>query len=355
MNTLQKIIAGAAIVGASMFGYNANAQVKPTKIATETSIVSNKDVTGVPMQRLQIGNDAWTFKYDHNFQLNNTSKPSDVGMFALNKLYNKNNTIIGAEIFPVGNYDKNQIWFVDAWISKKVGNIDLMLDYGKGFQKDKHSKDYVIATLKHPKFSVEGCLYPQGSLLDMNVEWKKYGFVSYKGDHVYASVGNKIHTTYALVGTSGLENFGNFTYINHNRETGDISLKSQTSLYGANQKFFQNSTFEMASEYFAMPAYFPIKLSPMSNKGAVAVKLEYKKTPSKGTQETEIMVGSNKTPFVQVGLGVNTEYKNNSSISNVAIELYKEVKFGKFTGSVEARYNARTSTATGYVKMNYTF
>ena len=50
MNTLQKIIAGTIIAGSTfgsaIFGYNnANAQVAPTKVATETSVVDNKNNT----------------------------------------------------------------------------------------------------------------------------------------------------------------------------------------------------------------------------------------------------------------------------------------------------------------------
>ena len=71
MKTLQKIVAGVALTGALLLGYNAKAQnvVVPTKVATETSIIGSKDATGVPFHRTEIGNDAWTFKYDLNMNL----------------------------------------------------------------------------------------------------------------------------------------------------------------------------------------------------------------------------------------------------------------------------------------------
>jgi Phr family secreted Rap phosphatase inhibitor len=110
MKKLQKVVSGIALMGALAFGYNSNvnAQVAPTKVATETLIIHNKDATGTPLQRVEIGSDAWKLKYDVNFKLNNDVKPVNVGLFALNKLYSKNNTSIGAEVFQVGNFSANR-------------------------------------------------------------------------------------------------------------------------------------------------------------------------------------------------------------------------------------------------------
>jgi len=355
MKTLQKIIAGIALTSALTFGYKANAQEQnvlvPTKVSTETSAINNKDVSGVPFQRVEAGNDAWSFKYDINMKLKPSDCPVNVGMLSLNKLYSNKNTSIGAEIFQVGKFNEKDIWFVDAFIAKKMGDISLMLDYGKGLQKDRQSKDYVIATLKHPKFSLEGCAYPQGSVLEKNVKTLWCGFGSYKGDNVYASLGNKVQTGYASAGLYGFKDFGQLLFGMKTRDNGDIWIKSQTALGDVNQAFFSKEMFEIASEYFAMPAYFPMHFSPISTRGNIALKLEYKK--NSGVPQTEIMLATDKTP-VQIGLGVNTSYQNNSSISNVAIELYKDFKLGKkFTGSIEGRYNNRTKETTGYLKMKY--
>jgi hypothetical protein len=89
---------------------------------------------------------------------------------------------------------------------------------------------------------------------------------------------------------------------------------------------------------------------------------DLKKTPSLDgeksncTYESEILLATSKTPFVQLGLGVNTEYKNHSSKSGFAIELYKDFKIGKkFNALAEYRYNSRAKGSTAYIKMGYKF
>ncbi len=353
MKTLQKIITGAALTGALMFGYNANAQeskIVPTKIATETSIVANKDVAGVPFQRVEAGNDAWTFKYDLNMKLKPTDNPLNVGLFSLNKLYDKNNLNIGAEAFQVGKLDGKDTWFVDSWATKKFKDMSLMIDLGLGFPDTKYTQTYAIGAFKHPKTSISGAVYSVNS-----DETRYYGYAAYHDHNLYGAIGNKVNTSFASTGIYGLKNFGNLTFATHNRDNGNIWSKSQFAFGNVNSKFYSVGTFDLASDIFSMPMFQPIHLTPLSTKGDYTIKLEYKRNKPNSTHETELMLGTDKTPFVQVGLGVNTEYKNNSSISNVAIELYKDVKLGKFTGAVEARYNARTSSATGYVKMSYEF
>jgi len=350
MKTLQKIIAGAALTGALLFGYNANAQkaIVPTKVSTETSLIGSKDNSGVLMQRLETGNDAWTFKYDYSPKLNFDTKPVNVGLFSLNKLYNKNNWNVGVEGFQVGNFDGKDTWFVDAWVSKKHKDISAMLDLGLGFPDTKYTQVYAIASFKHPKTSLCGAFYKVSP-----EETRYYGYAAYHDHNVYGVVGNKVHTSFAMAGVYDLEHFGNLTFGTHNRETGDVWIKSQTAVGDVNKKFYSVGTFDLASDILSMPMFQPIHLGPLSTKGDYALKLEYKKNSAKNTHETEIMVATDKIPFVQVGVGLNTEYNCGKSISNIAVELYKEVKLGKFSGSAEARYNAKTSTATGYVKMAY--
>jgi hypothetical protein len=354
MKILQKIVAGAALTSALLFGYNAKAQnvLVPTQVKTETSAISNKDVAGVPYQRVEFGNDKWSFKYDINSKLKPNETPVNVGMFALNKLYKKNNTSIGAEIFQVGKFTSTDVWFVDAWVASKLGDFSVMLDYGKGFQIDKRSKDYVIATAKSKRVSLEGCVYPQGSLLEKGIEWKKYGFVSYKGDDVYASIGNKIDAGYISAGYYGSPDFGTFAFGTFDRKTGNRWIKSQTAIGKVNRKFYSNETGEIASEFFAMPAYFPVHFSQLATKGMLALKLEYKRNSY--VPETEFMIASSKTPLAQLGIGINTVYAPCSTSSNYVVEACKQLNFGNFSGLLETRYNNNKKEFTAFLTMSYT-
>ena len=66
------------------------------------------------------------------------------------------------------------------------------------------------------------------------------------------------------------------------------------------------------------------------------------------------MLGTNQTP-VQISLGINNEKKNNTSVSGLAVELYKDFNVAGIKGDVEVRYNARTKDLQTYVKAGYEF
>jgi hypothetical protein len=354
MKTLQKMVAGVALTGALLFGYTAKAQnvLVPTKVSTETSVIGNKDAAGVPMQRVEAGNAFWSFKYDIDAGVRPTDNPLNVGMFSLNKLYSKKNTSLGAEIFQVGKFKSDDICFVDAWVTQKIGDISVMIDAGKGFQKDKHSKDYVIATLVHPRFSLGGCAYKQGSFLEDHVKTLWYGYGAYKGNHIYAAVGNKISTTYTSFAVHSYKDFGTFAYGLFDRQTGNRKFKSQTAFGDVNQTFYSNATGEIVSNLYGMPAYFPKYFTQLSNKGTAAVKLEY--TVNNGVTETEFEIASNKTPLVQLGVGLNTVYKEGSSKSSYILEVSKSMQFGNFSSTVETRYNNNKQELTAEVILSYT-
>lgn len=352
MKTLQKIIAGAAIVGASMFGYNASAQVAPTKIAAETSIVSNKDMDGILMQRLETGNDAWTFKYDYHPKLGFDTKPVNAGMLSLNKLYDKKDFTIGIEGFQVGNFNGKDTWFVDAWGTKKYKDLSFMLDLGLGFPSDGYVQTYAIATFKHPKTTISGAFYK----VDPE-EMRYYGYAAYHDHNIYGVIGNKINTGFAMAGIYDLEHFGSLTFGTFDRKSGNIWIKSQTAVGEVNNGFYSVQTFDLASDILSMPMFLPVHLNPLSTKGDYALKLEYKRSADKKTHETEMMVSTDKIPFIQLGVGLNTEYSCGRSISDVAIEVFKEQAF-KVAGkdmkySIESRYNNRTHELTGYIKFSY--
>ena len=229
-----------------------------------------------------------------------------------------------------------------------------MIDAGLGFPTTKYIQTYAIAAFKHPKTSVSAAYYTVAPK-----DTRYYGYAAYHDNNIYGVVGNNVKTTFAAAGTYDLKYFGSYTFITHNRENGNIWMKSQTAFGNVNNNVFCVKSLDKLSDIFTIPLFQPVHLDPVSTKGDYAIKLEYKKTPSSDgekkncTSETELMIATSKTP-VQIGLGVNTSYKNNSSISNVAIELYKDFKLGKkFTGSIEGRYNNRTKETTGYLKMKY--
>ena len=360
MNALQKIIAGLAVAGtiASTTPTQAQQQASltPTHAQTETSFRSTDQVTGTPLQRLVVNNDTWTFKYDRNAQMDAANKPNDIALLYLGKIATVKDINLGASAIIYGNHDGKDETFIDAYLTKHIGKASITLDIEKSFRPTGPSREYVALIAKHPRVNIAAGVWAQASFLKKQHDpLLAYGYVSVKNDHGYAAIGNKEHTGYAAAGIHGFENFGEFIFALNNRDLGTTWIKSQTAFGEASKGFYSNETFDVASAYFGMPAFFPIHFSPLSTKGSVALKLDYKHDNNAGTTETEAMLATNKTP-IQLGLGINTLSLDGKIDSDVAIELYKDFKINdKLTGAAELRYNNRTKDVASYLTIGYAF
>ena len=357
MKTLKKILSGIALTSALLLGYNANAQIKPVSISTETSIVENrienKNTFGIPMQRVEINTEPVVVKYDSYFNLKGKN-PDDVASIFFNKVYNKKDLSLDLGVLNVGNFNGKDELFFDVLATKKVNKTEATLEVGKSTREIAASREWVIVYFRNPKISADAGYFAQGSTFNTNTKIQKYAWLGYHDNHKYIALGNEIDRTWGFFGVKGYSDFGTFTLGKYDRNTGDVWIKSQTAVGDVNQKFYCTELFDVAASYFVVPAFHTKHFSPLSTKGDVALKLEYKKNGTTKTQETEAMIGTNKTP-IQIGLGINTEYKDNSSTSNAVVELYKEFKIGKIDGSAECRYNNRTEDVAGYLMLKYKF
>ena len=356
MKKLQKLLSGILLSGALLCRYNANGQVAqttPIKVLTETSISANKTGSGIPMPRTAINTGQFSFKNDTYFNFKGKN-PNDVTSLFYNKNYDKKNLSLDLGILNVGNFDGKDEIFFDASITKKQDNKNITLEIGKSIKKDCESREWAIVYLRNPKISGDIGYFAQGPTFKKNTEILKYAWLGYHNNHTYVALGNEIDRTWGFVGVKGYSDFGTFTLGKYDRQNGDVWIKSQTAIGDVNQKFYCTELFDVASSYFVVPAFHTKHFSPLSTKGDVALKVEYKKNGTTNVQESEIMIGTNKTP-IQLSVGINTEYTSDATTSNAVIEAYKEFKIGKCDGSIEAKYNNRTEDLTAYLTLKYTF
>jgi hypothetical protein len=320
------------------------------KVSTETAATAD----GIPMHRTEIVNNNVTVKYDAKFRTKPTDAPVDIGGISFDKIYSDSTINIAAGLTSVGNLDKETEYFLDASITKQYGDITATLDIGKGARSTGPSREYLIGVFRHPNVSSEIGWFPQGSTFNKHTEILQYEWVALHNDNAYVGGGNEVDRTWIFAGIKGMEDFGTFAFAKYDRKSGDVWVKSQTAYGNADRGFFSTETFNVAASYLCVPPFFVKHFSPISTKGDAALKIEYKNCPSTGNAESEVMLGTNTTP-IQVGIGVNTGYKGNTSISNVVAELYKEFSVAGIKGSVEVRYNNRTGDASGYVKLSKEF
>jgi len=356
MNTLQTIATGALLTGSTVFGLEANAQnvFTPTQIKTETSIISNNDVTGIPMHRTEIGNDFWTLRYDYDSKLNNSEKPANVGLFSLNKLYNKNGLKFGVELYQVGNFDGKDKWFLDASATKKFKENSINLFYGKGKPYDGPFEDYGGVIFNNPKLSAGATFYAYGPVFDKKTHTDYFGRVIYRGDHTYASFGNKVQNTFGSFGIHGFENYGEYIFGIQDRVTGNIWIRSQMGFGKVNKDFYNTNTFDVSTNYFTLPEFFQKYFTIPCSKASLVSYFDIKTKPMDNIVETEFGFGTDRTP-IPVNIGVNTEYCGGKSKSGFTVGVSKELKFKKFNVVAEAQYNSRIKSAKAYVKAQYRF
>ena len=350
MKTLQKIVSGIALVGALAFGYQANAQIK---LSTETQMINNGIGSGIPLHRTVVETKPITVKYDKTTALGNGADPVDVEAIFLNDLFSNDNTNVGAYMINVGNFNRNDEQFFGAWMSKKYDDITATLEAGKGSRATGSPREFAIGYFRSPIFSGDIAYFAQGSTFGKN-EIKKYAWGAYHDKHAYVGAGRNVKINLGLLGLKGFDDFGSFTYAIRDEKTGDVRIRSQTAARNVNKSFFNSGLFNVAANYFTLPAFFTRHFSPLSTKGDLTLKLEYKKSGATGAEEREVLLGTNQTP-VQISLGINNEKKNNTSVSGLAVELYKDFNIAGIKGDVEVRYNARTKDLQTYVKAAYEF
>lgn len=348
--SIKKTLTGIVLAGALAFGCRANAQ---TKLSTETQIIDNKVGLGLPLQRTTIESKPLTLKYDKTSAMGNNADPADVGAIFIDDIALGNNTTGGAYIMNCGNFDGKDEIFPGIWVKKKFNDIIATLEAGKGVRSTGSPREYAIFYFRSPTISGDAAYFAQGSTFGKNDIWK-YGWLTYHDKYIYAGAGRNVKKNLGFLGLKGFDDFGTFTYAMRDEVTGNVNIRSQTAAGNVNKFFFNNGLFDIAANYLTLPAFFTKHFSPLSTKGNVSLKLEYKRVPSAGTEEKEILVGTNQLP-IQISLGINSEKKNNHSVSGFVTELYKEFSIAGIKGDVEIRYNSRAKDLQAYVKAGYEF
>ncbi|MFA5024428.1 MAG: hypothetical protein WC523_05750 [Patescibacteria group bacterium] len=325
---------------------NLRAQIR---FSTETTLCYDKSQGGIPLNRLEIQHPQFNIKYDYKVDLINNAPVNDVFGIFFPKIINKKNFKLGGALIKLGDWNQNDQIIFDITAEKKFKHLLISWEVGRVIGVKTQPWDFIISRISHRLFTVEGAIFSPDWFLAPSSK-KLYGWVAYHPRHFFLAVGNEISRNWFIVGTKNYQRFGNFTFMNYDRDNGNFWFRSQFGFKNVNQKFFSQENYLIAASYLIVPPFFYRHFSPMSTKGLYALKLDGKRV---GKLETyEVSIGRQFGRYGQICLGINNENFLPNRIGWI-VEYYKEFCLKNFQAITELRYEQLTGRFYGYITLVY--
>lgn len=322
-----------------------------TKFSTETTLCYDKLQGGIPLNRLEIGNSLFNIRYDYKVDLINNKTINDVFGIFFSKIIDKKTFSLGGGLIKLGDWNKGDQIIFDLSATKQIGLVSINLEIGRAIGVKNEPWDYILSRVSHPLFTVEGGILSPDQLFAPSQK-KLYGWIAYHSEHIFIATGNEISRNWFLFGTKKYANFGNFSFLNYDRDNGNFWFRSQFGFQSVNQNFFSQDNYIVAASYLIVPPFFYKHFSPMSTKGKYALKFDGKRI---GKLETyEISIGRQFGKYGQVAMGLNNENFNKKRVGLI-LEYYKEFKLNNFKASTELRYEQLAAKFYGYIILAYQF
>jgi len=336
------------IIVLSAFTITAQSQ---TKFSTETTLCYDKLQGGIPMNRLEINNPKFNFKYDYKVNLITGQPINDVFGIFLPKLIDKKTFNLDVAVIKLGDWNKSDEVILDVAATKQLGPVAITLELGRAIGVETQPWDFAISRVAHRLFTVEGGILSPDQLFAPSQK-KLYGWVAYHPEHVFIATGNEISRNWFVFGTKKYKNFGHLTVADYDRDNGSFWFRSQFGFGNINQSFFAQDNYIISTSYLIVPPFFYKHFSPISTKGKYSLKLDGKRI---GKLETyEISVGRQFGKFGQIAVGMNNENFKRERLGLV-LEYYKEFTLKNFKASTEFRYEQLTAKFAGYIILAYQF
>lgn len=312
---------------------NLEKTANPFNVSTETKILSGNDNV-LNFQRTEIKNDNLVIKHDYN--LNN----DDVLMVQANLPRD-----IGVAGYNQGDWQNNNMFYLEGWKTLKLGGTDLMLLGGGGAGKDKETQAYALG--KFSKENLFGVFAYFNNVSDFsNLDESTYGFLGYDFGKAYVGAGKASTELMGFLGLKDNPDLGGFVFGKYDRKTDGWMFVSQAAAQETDESFFSKGMFDFIGQYFAIPSFFPVNFTPQTTKGTYSVKVQGAGVP--GRSELEGKVGWNNN-ILPVSAGVNALSTKNPGEQRrteygPVIEVYKPIQLGNNrTLQVEAKYNFRNN------------
>lgn len=322
-----------------------------TRFSSETTLSYDKLQGGIPLNRFEITNSSFSVKYDYKVDLINGKTVNDVFGIFFPKIINKPTFSLDGALIKLGDWNNNDQLIFDLAATKKLGPLTVSLEIGRAIGVKITPWDYVLSRVSHRLFTIESGVLSDDHLFALSQK-KLYGWIAFHPKHFYIATGNEISRNWFFFGTKQYKNFGSFTCADYDRDNGNFWFRSQFGFIDANQKFYSQENYIIATSYLNVPPFFYRHFSPMSTKGKYTLKLDGKRV---GKLETyEITTGRQFGKYGQIAIGLNNENFNKKRVGLI-LEYYKEFTLKNFKASAELRYQQLDSRFYGFITLSYQF
>lgn len=320
-----------------------------TRFSSETTICYDKSQGGIPLNRIEIRNPLFDVKYDYRVDLANGSAANDVFGIYLPKIIKGKTWSLDGALIKQGDWNRDDQLIIDLVLKKAYGPIGVSLELGRGIGIKNIPWDFTVSRISSRWFTIEGAIFSPDFLFAPSQK-KLYGWIAYHPKHFFLAAGNEISRNWFLFGTKNYKRFGNFTFMNYDRDNGNFWFRSQFGFQKINQKFYSQENYLISANYLMIPCFFYRHFSPMSTKGLYALKFDGKRV---GKLETyEVSIGRQFGRYGQICVGINNENFLPNRIGWIA-EYYKEFCLKNFQAIAELRYEQLTGRFYEYITLAY--
>jgi len=326
-------------------------QAQSQSVNLENSFLANTDTSLISFQRIEVGWNKLSFKYDYK------SKDDDVFGIILSDLISGPNSSLNFMAVRSTSKQKDEKLSWYAWGNHDFDKFSVRLDLCRIYHVNGGLNDFNGGRIWNKRFTAETYIYTNHSMLTgIKKTDQLYAWLAYHPEHAFVSLGlaenEKEQATYwGFAGTRNLDHFGIFSLGSYNSTTGDFWFKSQSGFGEINQDFFCQDNYIVATDYLVVPAFFHLHFSQITTKGTYTLKVEGRRT--NGSYNFETMMGKKiGNDLIRVAVGANSEYFSNFKLAP-SFELYKSWKKNDWKATIELRYDLLYKACTGYLIFRY--
>lgn len=318
-------------------------------LKTETAFGIDTTNSGVDILRKQLLIPG-TLKVTYDYKRNINKQINDVFAVTAPSLFPVGKTSFNASVLHVGDWNKEDVSWVDLGVSYNSDQFACDLNFGQGMGRMQKPQSYFFGRLRFSDLVTTegGFLSTPGYTKFSELTQDKYFWIALNPKHFFIALGNQVKTTWALAGTKEIKNFGSFSFLSVDRQSKDYWFRSQNAYGTINEGFFSQENYVLGTSTLVCPPFLFVHFSPLSTKGTYAFKVDGKKV---GTVEKwEVSVSRQFGPLGHLAIGAQRELGKKNGI---ILEYYNSYAIGMYKISSELRYESISQRFTGYITMHY--
>lgn len=326
-----------------------------TTFKTETTINADKESNRIDVQRFLFNSAPLNVRYD--FKLNRNGKTvNDLITVNVPKVIETKKFSLDLTGIKLGDKHSESEYFGDISAEIKIDSKSKFLcSFGAGFGPSQSPRIYGIGRYSLENVTLEaGVVSKKGFHNFDELTQDRYAWGAYHNEHIFVALGTEITRTWFLTGTKNFKDFGMFTLCDFDRASDDFWIRSQVGYKNANQAFFCQENYLVATSYLIVPPFPYLHFGPISTKAELlSFKVDISK--KKANERIELIAGTQFGSIGQFALGfVGERITHQPILGGVSMEYFNSLTIGKFKASVELHYEPRTSKGSGFITTGYT-